>query len=30
MDAAWIEAGMLSRTLVKRVKENSIDFSEVE
>jgi hypothetical protein len=30
MDAAWIEAGMLSRSLVKRIKENSIDFTEVE
>ena len=30
LDAAWIEAGMLSRSLVKRVKENSVDFSEVE
>ena len=30
MDAAWIEAGMLSRSLAKRVKENSIDFSEVD
>ena len=26
MNAAWLEAGMLSQTLVKRVKENSVDF----
>ena len=30
LDAAWIEAGMLSRSLVKRVKENSVDFTEVD
>ncbi|MCL2786630.1 MAG: hypothetical protein FWD81_05385 [Methanomassiliicoccaceae archaeon] len=30
LDAAWIEAGMLSKSLVKRVKENTIDFSTVE
>jgi hypothetical protein len=30
LDAAWIEAGMLSKTLVKRVKENSIDFNEAD
>jgi len=30
LDAAWIEAGMLSRSLVKRVKENSVDFSEIQ
>ena len=28
MDAAWLEAGMLSGSLVKRVKENSIDFTD--
>ena len=30
LDAAWLEAGMLSKTLVKRIKENSVDFSGVE
>jgi len=30
LNAAWLEAGMLSVSLVKRVKENSIDFSSVE
>ena len=30
LDAAWIEAGMLSKTLVKRVKENTVDFTLVE
>jgi len=30
LDAAWIEAGLLSRSLVKRVKENTVDFSEIE
>ena len=29
LNAAWLESEMLSRSLVKRVKENSIDFSEV-
>lgn len=29
-DAAWLECGMLSKSLVKRVKENSVDFTEVE
>ena len=28
LDAAWLEAGMLSGSLVKRVKENSIDFTD--
>lgn len=27
MNAAWIEAGMLSHSLAKRVKENSIEFN---
>jgi len=27
LDAAWLEAGMLSQSLVKRVKENSIDLT---
>lgn len=26
LNAAWLEAGMLSQSLVKRVKENTIDF----
>jgi hypothetical protein len=26
MNAAWIEAGMLSHSLAKRVKDNSIEF----
>ncbi|MDR0334653.1 MAG: hypothetical protein LBH69_02040 [Methanomassiliicoccaceae archaeon] len=30
LNAAWLEAEMLSRSLVKRVKENSIDFSEIQ
>jgi len=30
LNAAWIEAGMLSRSLVKRIKENSVDFTEIE
>ena len=30
LDAAWIEAGMLSKTLVKRVKDNSVDFTDVQ
>jgi hypothetical protein len=30
LNAAWLEAGMLSRSLVKKIKENCIDFSEVE
>ena len=30
LDAAWLEAGMLSKTLVKRIKENSVDFTGVE
>jgi hypothetical protein len=30
MNAAWLEAGMLSQSLVKRVKENSIDFIAAE
>ena len=30
MNAAWLEAGMLSHSLVKRVKENCVDFSEVQ
>jgi hypothetical protein len=30
LDAAWLEAGMLSHSLVKRIKENTIDFTEVE
>jgi hypothetical protein len=28
LDAAWLEAGMLSQSLVKRVKENSIDLTQ--
>jgi hypothetical protein len=28
LDAAWIEAGLLSKTLAKRVKENSIEFTD--
>ena len=27
LDAAWLEAGMLSSSLAKRVKENSIEFT---
>jgi hypothetical protein len=30
LDAAWIEAGMLSKTLVKRVKENTIEFTDAD
>jgi hypothetical protein len=29
-DAAWLEAGMLSKSLVKRVKSNDIDFTETQ
>ena len=29
-NAAWIEAGMLSKSLVKKIKENCIDFIEIE
>jgi len=28
MNAAWIEAGMLSHSLAKRVKENAIEFNQ--
>ena len=28
LDAAWLEAGMLSGSLAKRVKENSIEFTD--
>ncbi|MDR2866484.1 MAG: hypothetical protein LBV13_03670 [Methanomassiliicoccaceae archaeon] len=28
LDAAWVEAGLLSRSLVKRAKENTVEFSE--
>jgi len=30
LDAAWLEAGMLSRSLVKRVKTNDVDFTSVD
>lgn len=30
LDAAWIEAGMLSKSLVNKVQENTISFEEVQ